>query len=122
MNKLLFIDGNDIHQLYTGMVFKQAGIGVEYLMETENAMELFLVNNYELVIIDLDLHSQKGMELGRKLRQANGQIPIIGITDNYDLKYLFECLNHGMNTCIERTRLLETLDLTLEDSGQKQVA
>lgn len=91
-------------------------------METENAMELFLVNNYELVIIDLDLHSQKGMELGRKLRQANGQIPIIGITDNYDLKYLFECLNHGMNTCIERTRLLETLDMTLEDSGQKQVA
>ncbi len=122
LNKLLFIDGNDIHQMYTGMVFRRLGVKVDYIVETTNAMETYSKGGYDLILIDLDEHRNTGFDISLQIREFDSQIPIIGITDLAEIGIMFKALSHGMNYCVERTSLLETLNDCFDLRLTKDVA
>jgi CheY-like chemotaxis protein len=122
LNKLLFIDGDDLHQMYTSLIFKKLGVEVDYIVKSTNALEAYLKGDYSMIVIDLDKFQKDGYELSMQFRELDAQIPIIGITDMAEIGIKFRAIEHGMNYCLGRTDLLEILNTCFAESGDKHAA
>lgn len=118
----MLIDGNDIHQLYTGLVCRQAGIHVDYVVDLSQVIKLFTTNNYQLVLIDVDVHKENGFLMAKQLRALDAHIPIIGISDACYSPSISKGFAYGMNYCTGRTHLLETLESKMKMSPIQDVA
>jgi len=61
----------------------------------------------ELVLLDLELPGDRGMQTLVKLRQALSRVPVIALTDSSDVGRGVLALRHGAQDCIPRMRLKE---------------
>ncbi|MCB0734224.1 MAG: response regulator [Flavobacteriales bacterium] len=119
---MLFVDGNAIHRMYTKMVLNLMKIEVDTAAETSVAIDLIQKGSYSLILLDLDELGLNGFEVARTIRKKDPTIPIIGITDVADVNIMFKALQYGMNTCIPRTDMLETLSFYAKGPMEKNVA
>jgi CheY-like chemotaxis protein len=53
---------------------------VEEVANGAEALELFLLKRHDLVVLDLLMHGMDGVEVLRKLREMNPQLPVIVLT------------------------------------------
>lgn len=77
---ILIVEDNKINQIVTQNVLKTKGCNSEIADDGLIAIEMVKENNYDLILMDLNMPNMGGMESTKRIREFNSDIPIIALT------------------------------------------
>lgn len=72
-----------------------AGYDVDVALDGNKAEELFLNNNYALILLDISIPHKNGFELCKTFRETNKNIPIIMLTALGEIQDKMQAFNLG---------------------------
>ncbi|MFD2561159.1 ATP-binding protein [Aquimarina rubra] len=78
--KILIVEDNKINQIVTKNVLKTKGYNSEIADDGLIAIEMVKKNEYDLILMDLNMPNMGGMESTKNIREFNYDIPIIALT------------------------------------------
>lgn len=78
--RVLVVDDEEAIRTLVEYNLRMAGYEVETAQEGHAALELIAKRSYDLLVLDLMLPGVDGLELCKRLRQANSKVPIIMLT------------------------------------------
>jgi two-component system, OmpR family, copper resistance phosphate regulon response regulator CusR len=95
MKKILIVE--DDHRLSESVstALQKEGYSCQPAFDGQMAMKYFLNDDYDLMLIDLNLPKVNGIDLCKKIRETNSDIPIIIITAFGDIDSKMEAFNLG---------------------------
>lgn len=82
-NKILVVDDDDALREMVGLVLNAAGYATVFAADGLNAVEVFKAEEPDLVLLDIMLPGQSGIEVCRQLRALSGT-PIVMLTAKGD--------------------------------------
>ncbi len=78
--RVLVVDDEEAIRTLVEYNLRMAGYEVETAQEGLMALEMIAKGNFDLLVLDLMLPGVDGLELCKRLRQANSKVPIIMLT------------------------------------------
>ncbi|MDX1811725.1 MAG: response regulator, partial [Gammaproteobacteria bacterium] len=122
MKQVCYIDDSRTSAYVTKKLLKQYGYVVDHFPDAESALDALIENDYELLITDLMISSQGGVngdDLIRLIRQmghpTKSGIPIIVVTGSSDLATHDNLLNVGANRVLAKPLDGATLRKAIEE-------
>lgn len=111
MNKhILFVDDEVPIRETLSLYFKRKGFSVTTVADAQSAMQAAKENQFALVILDVDLGSDNGLELLGFFRQNHPGIPVIMFTSlGYDPVLLKETMDRGASAFMSKAESLDKL-------------
>ncbi len=111
---VLLVEDNLVALRLVESIAKQAGCRVTSAIDGEQALELALSTDFDLIITDIGLPGISGNELTAQIRtheQASNKqpIPIVGLTAHAMAVAEKECLGSGMNRVFSKPMNLSTM-------------
>lgn len=130
-NKLLIVDDDPLVANSLAAMLRQSGYRVKTAGSTEDALDLIRDDNPDLIMADLQLPGQSGLDLLRIVKKANGSIPVIIITAHGTIETAVEAVKLGADNYLTKpinddevrlmvARSLERRRLTRENRGLKK--
>ncbi|WP_130471856.1 response regulator [Candidatus Magnetaquicoccus inordinatus] len=102
---LLLAEDNEINQQVATELLQLAGVTVTIAGNGQQAIDLAEANEFDAILMDLQMPVLDGLQATRKIRQQGGemaQIPIIAMTANAMVGDRELCLQSGMNDHIAK--------------------
>lgn len=100
----LVADDDPYSLLLLKTIFGSWGLSAEFVEDGSKAYELYLKNEYDLVLTDIHMPQMGGIELCRKIRRLDNtdksNIPIVALTANVRESDLQEYLHSGITECL----------------------
>jgi DNA-binding response OmpR family regulator len=95
VKKILVVE--DDHRLSESVTkaLEKEGYGCEPAFDGHMALKYFQQGSYQLVLLDINLPKMNGMDLCRKFRETNAEIPILIITAFGDIDSKMEAFTLG---------------------------
>ncbi len=101
--RVLVIEDNDLNAKFASAILKRLNYQVDWATDGKRGVEKFLENDYDLILMDIQMPIMNGLKATREIRQyeklmeTEHPIPIIAIT-----AFAFEhdkqnCLDAGMD-------------------------
>jgi len=119
--QICYIDDSKTSAYVTKKMLKQHGYTVDYFPDAESALESFMENQYELLITDLLISSDGGVngdDLIRIIRQSGhpdkANIPIVVVTGATDEQSLEEAKLAGANRVLQKPLNGNMLHMTIQ--------
>ncbi|MFW6120116.1 MAG: response regulator, partial [Petrotogales bacterium] len=78
--RVLVVEDNEPNQLLIKKILERAGLHVDVSFNGKEAVQMILDNEYDLVIMDMQMPVVDGYEATRKIRKMGNDIPIIALT------------------------------------------
>ena len=76
-SRILIVDDSSLARRMTRRIVEELGHEVEEAPDGAQALEQYVLNHHDAVILDLLMHGMGGVEVLRNLRQLNPQLPVI---------------------------------------------
>lgn len=115
--KILVVDDNDINQkVVAGFLEKEKYI-LDKAYDAETAIEKVNTNNYDVVLMDIQLPKMRGDEAAKVIRQKHKNLPIIALTGNLMGSDIENYQKAGMNGFLEKPIDPKKLKQTLQNTG-----
>jgi two-component system, sensor histidine kinase len=113
--KLLLVEDNPLNQQVAHAILKAQGCVVEIANDGVEAIEMVAENNYDMVLMDIQMPRMDGLQATKVIRNELGlfDLPIIGLSANAqddDIKKALQC---GMNNYVTKPINANTLFTTL---------
>lgn len=100
---ILVVEDNDLNAKFASAILKRLNFNVDVAINGKISVEKFLENNYDIILMDIQMPVMNGLEATAEIRKLEQRmdvehhIPIIAIT-----AFAFEhdkqnCLNAGMD-------------------------
>ncbi len=103
-------------------IFKQ----VETARDGSEGLMMFSKDRYDLVITDIEMPELNGLEMSKKIKEIDPQIPIIVISAYSNSSYLIEAINISINYYVLKPillpQLLTTLHSVVESIENRRIA
>ncbi len=101
---ILIVEDNKINQIVTKNVLKTKGYSSEIADDGLIAIDMVRKNEYDLILMDLNMPNMGGMESTKKIREFNLDIPIIALTasDTKDTVQAILDSNSGFNDFLRK--------------------
>lgn len=109
---VLLVEDNDINRLYASSILKMWGCHFETAENGVVALEKIRNNNFDVVLMDIQMPVMDGFETTKAIRQGDpkkSKVPIIALTANATQKDFENCISAGMNDCITKPFTQEDL-------------
>ena len=87
-----------------------AGYEVDTCYDGEEAVESVLTENYDLIVLDLNLPGMDGMEILKELRQRNEETKVLILSARSQIADKVEGLDAGANDYMEKPFHLQELE------------
>lgn len=81
--KVLIVDDDSLNRILIGAHLKGSGLDFDFAVSGPEAIEKSLSENFDMVMTALLMPGMDGLEVARKLREANFQSPILVMTSDY---------------------------------------
>lgn len=109
MKKILIIE--DDHRLSESVAtaLRKEGYTCELVYDGQMAMKYFLNEPFDLILLDLNLPKLNGIDLCKKIRETNSNIPILIITAFGDIDSKMEVFNLGADDYLVKPIHLQEL-------------
>ncbi len=78
--RVLVVEDNEPNQLLIKKILERAGLHVDVSFNGKEAVQMILDNEYDLVIMDMQMPVVDGYEATRKIRKMGNDIPVIALT------------------------------------------
>ncbi len=114
--RILLVEDNEINQEVASMMLNQVGINPTLANNGKEAVEVFLAkpNNFDLILMDLQMPIMSGYEATKLIRAENTNIPIIALTAAAMVEDKEKVLNAGMNEHLSKPIDKDELYQTIE--------
>lgn len=95
--KLLMIEDEEdiLHAVSRGL--RKCGYAVDTAQDGADGLELCLINQYDLIILDLNLPHMDGMEVLQKIREQNQETKVLILSARYSVEDKVLGLDEGAN-------------------------
>ncbi len=121
--KVLLVEDSPDIQVLISRYLKMSGAEVEIADNGQKALELTKKNQYDLILMDIQMPVMDGFEAVHALRRQGFDRPIVALTAHALVEERQRCLESGftehLGKPIRRETLVETLVDTLNDSRAK---
>lgn len=111
--QILLAEDNKVNLFITEAMLRDWGFKVDVALNGAEAVELARENNYDLILMDIQMPVKNGLEATREIRQfkdaRKAGIPIIAITANTGKQAHRQFLTEGMNDWLIKPFKEETL-------------
>lgn len=95
MEKILIVDDNEVLRFTLTELLEESGFECKAVAEGISALDEIKNNLYDLVILDLRLPGMNGLEILKKIKELNSQIPVIMLTAFGEIKTAVEAIKIG---------------------------
>ena len=101
--KILVVEDVNLNQLLIRIILEDFGIEVDLADNGMIAIEKLQINNYDIILMDLQMPEMNGFEATEYIRnKMNSQIPIIALTADVTTMDVEKCKANGMNDYISK--------------------
>lgn len=106
--RILIVEDNDLNAKFAEIILKKYNVKVDFATNGKNAVEKFLKNDYDLILMDIQMPLMNGIETTAEIRKYEKQLSvkkpiiIIAVTAfalEHDREY---CLKSGMDDYITK--------------------
>lgn len=130
---ILLVEDNDINQMYSSNILKKWDCKVDVAGNGAIAIEKVKKNNYDLILMDIQMPVMDGYEATRNIRNnlslPKSQVPIIALTANAIVGDNDKCLDIGMNDYLAKpfapedlfNKILQIIKPNIEKLVEKRV-
>ncbi|MEQ9377479.1 MAG: response regulator [Imperialibacter sp.] len=80
--KLLVVEDNEMNRILAGRVLNKFGATVEYAVHGKEAVQMLKLNNYDAILMDVQMPVMDGLQATRIIRRLGYNLPIIGLSAN----------------------------------------
>lgn len=78
--KILVVDDSGLARRLVRKILEDLGYEVEDVPDGEQALERYLLNHHDAVVLDLLMQGMYGVEVLQKLKQLNSNLPVIVVS------------------------------------------
>lgn len=110
---ILYVEDDKALLHETGSILSKIFKSVDTATNGAEGLLKFTKNRYDLVITDIEMPELNGLELSKKIKEIDPQLPIVVISAYSNSSYLIEAINIGINYYILKPILLSQLLSTL---------
>jgi len=115
--KILVVDDSGLARRLIRKILEELGHEVEDVSDGGQALERYLLNHHDVVVLDLLMHGMYGFEVLQKLKQLNPDVPVIIATADIQ-KTTRDLVKEGgaaamVNKPVTREQLAEVLEIIL---------
>jgi CheY-like chemotaxis protein len=104
--RVLLVEDNMINQKITLLTLKPLVLSIDSVTNGKEALEMFGSNNYDLILMDIQMPVMNGLTATEKIRAlestTNTHVPIIAITANAMIGDKEKCLSAGADDYISK--------------------
>ncbi|HET8839242.1 MAG TPA: response regulator [Flavobacteriaceae bacterium] len=100
--KILIVEDNKINQMVTNKILCKHGVKCDLADSGESAIEKVAENQYDLILMDINMPGIGGLEATKQIRKTNLQIPIIALTAVTMEEETQKFLQNGFNDVIPK--------------------
>ena len=97
-----------------------AGYEVDTCYDGEEALECILAENYDLIVLDLNLPGMDGMEILKELRQRNEETKVLILSARGQIADKVEGLDAGANDYMEKPFHLQELEARIRSLTRRK--
>ncbi|HZM03307.1 MAG TPA: response regulator [Candidatus Saccharimonadales bacterium] len=116
-SKILVVDDSGLARRLTRKILEELGHEVEDASDGAQALELYVLNHHDLVVLDMVMHGMYGLEVLQKFQQLNPKLPVIIATADIQRSTRDQVKAAGaaamVNKPINKEELAEVLDIVL---------
>jgi two-component system chemotaxis response regulator CheY len=117
-SKILVVDDSGLARRLIRKILEELGHEVEDVSDGAQALERYLLNHHDAVILDLLMHGMYGVDVLLKLKQLNPDLPVIIASADIQ-KTTREQVKEGgaaamINKPVTKEQLAEVLDVVLK--------
>jgi signal transduction histidine kinase/ligand-binding sensor domain-containing protein/CheY-like chemotaxis protein len=94
---VLLVEDNLINQLLASTILESFGAKVTTAEDGLQGLEKVKENNFDIILMDVQMPVMNGYESTEQIRLFNQNIPIIGLTANVYKEDIDKCMESGMN-------------------------
>ena len=95
--KLLIVEDEESLNKVLVKVLRKLGYTTDSALDGQEAVDLYFENNYDLVILDLDLPKLDGMEVLGAIRADNVELPVLILSARSEIHNKIQGLDEGAN-------------------------
>lgn len=107
--KLLIIEDEKKIALPLKKYLENKGFAVDFTDNGKDGLQKAIINQYDCILLDLNLPNLDGMELASKLRKKNNTVPIIMVTARSQIYDKIEGFDTGADDYVTKPFNLEEL-------------
>jgi len=104
--KILLVEDNKINELLGVRLLESWDVSVDVASTGVQAIDMVLINNYDIVLMDVLMPEMDGIEATKRIRKLKGEkfkhLPIIALTAIATVETKEEILQSGMNDFISK--------------------
>ncbi len=117
-SKILVVDDSGLARRLIRKILEELGCEVEDVSDGAQALERYLLNQHDAVVLDLLMHGMYGVDVLLKLKQLNPDLPVIIASADIQ-KTTREQVKEGgasamVNKPVTKEQLAEVLDVVLK--------
>ncbi|MEA3512893.1 MAG: response regulator, partial [Campylobacterota bacterium] len=101
-SKILLVDDNEINKEIIIGLLENSGIDITTASDGKEAIDLYNKNNYELILMDIQMPIMDGYQATKIIREDNKTIPIIAVSANAMREDIEKTKVIGMNEHINK--------------------
>ena len=101
-NKILIVEDNKINQIVTQNILQKENFETSIVDNGLDAIEAVKNNDFDLVLMDLNMPQMNGFDATKKIREFNQEIPIIALTAVAIEEIKFKVFESGLTDIINK--------------------
>ncbi|XOV91423.1 MAG: response regulator [Bacteroidota bacterium] len=101
-NKILVVDDNNVNQLLINKMLTSVGANITSAFDGREAVELAFRNDYDLIIMDIQMPILNGYEATQTLRKRGFDKPILALSADFTNEDIIKCQKVGMNDFLQK--------------------
>lgn len=106
---ILIVEDSKFQGIIIKDILMKNGYKVKWVLSAEEAMELNIYENYDLVLLDVILPGINGYEFCEIIKRNNSLLPVIILTSIEDEKYVVKALDSGADDYIKKPYSVDEL-------------
>jgi CheY-like chemotaxis protein len=114
--RIMIVDDDRVSRELAARVLQRAGYIVHIAEDGQSALELLQKNDFDLILMDLDMPRMDGFESTAQIRgnRELAELPIIALTANVHMDNADKCRQAGMSDYVTKPFQIDKLLKTLE--------
>jgi len=117
-SKILVVDDSGLARRLTRKILEELGHEVEEASDGAQALEQYVLNRHNLVVLDMVMHGMYGLEILQKFKELNPGLPVIIATADIQRSTREQVKEAGaaamVNKPVSKEELAEVLTIVLE--------